>query len=700
VIPKETIDEIFQTARVEEVLADFVQMKKSGSNYKAKSPFVDEKTPSFMISPAKQIWKCFSSGKGGNVVTFLMEAEHMSYPEALRWLADKYNIEIKEDRQRTPEEIQSQSIRENLAVVNEFAKNHFSRNLTESEQGKAIGLSYFLERGFREDTIKKFDLGYCLDESKGFTNAALAKGYKLEFLEKAGLTKSKDNRQFDFYRGRVIFPIHSIAGKVLGFGGRTLKSDKKIAKYYNSPETELYNKSKILYGLYYAKSAIIKYDTCYLVEGYTDVISMHQSGVENVVASSGTSLTEGQINLIKRYSDNITILFDGDAAGIKASFRGIDMILSHGMNVKVVLFPDGEDPDSYAKAHSTEEVKAYIEDSAKDFIVFKSDILLKDAGHDPIKKAGLIGDIVNSISLIPDSIKQQVYIQECSKIFDISEQVLMTELAKSKQLKLEKEQKQARYNTPRDQVKTTSKPPSRFSKPQSQSLDEPPPEALIPLEYLTDEQRAKLSDYNNKSKVSAPQPVILDHLYHQELDVIRILLNYGTYLVKTDNLEKNEKGKEVESVVEVSVIELIIHEFEKDEITFDNTIFQNIYDEYKKGCSDDTFHLESHFTQHENFEISKVAVDILADTKELSYRLWEKFKVKVPSEVDHLDKAAIDVVYSYKSSKMKSEVEKIQAQMAEINSDNFDEILVLMAQQQRFEKVKLAMAEKLGRTII
>jgi DNA primase len=707
VIPKETIDEIFQTARVEEVLADFMQMKKSGSNYKAKSPFVDEKTPSFMISPAKQIWKCFSSGKGGNVVTFLMEAEHMSYPEALRWLADKYNIDIKEDKQRTPEEVQAQSIRENLAVVNEFAKNHFSRNLTESEQGKAIGLSYFLERGFREDTIKKFDLGYCLDEPKGFTDPALAKGYKLEFLEKAGLTKSKDGRQFDFYRGRVIFPIHSIAGKVLGFGGRTLKSDKRIAKYYNSPETELYNKSKILYGLYYAKSAIIKYDTCYLVEGYTDVISMHQSGVENVVASSGTSLTEGQINLIKRYSDNITILFDGDAAGIKASFRGIDMILSHGMNVKVVLFPDGEDPDSYAKGHSTEEVKSYIEDSAKDFIVFKSDILLKDAGNDPIKKAGLIGDIVNSISLIPDSIKQQVYIQECSKIFDISEQILMTELAKSKQLKLEKEQKQARYNKPRDQVKTTIKPPSRFAKPQTQSPsqqqshDEPPPEALIPLEYLTDAERAKLEEYNNRPKTIAPQPIVLDHLYHQEFDVIRILLNYGTYLVKTENTETNEKGKEIEKVVEVSVIELIIHEFEKDEITFDNHVFQSIYNEYKMGCSDDTFHLESHFTQHQDLEISKLAVDILADTKELSYRLWEKFKVNIPSEVDQLDRAAIDVIYSYKSSKMKSEIEKIQEQILTMDyTDNIDEILILMAQQMKFEKVKLAMSEKLGRTII
>jgi len=700
VIPKETIDEIFQTARVEEVLADFVQMKKSGSNYKAKSPFVDEKTPSFMISPAKQIWKCFSSGKGGNVVTFLMEAEHMSYPEALRWLADKYNIEIKEDKKRTPEEIQNQSIRENLAVVNEFAKNHFSKNLTENEQGKAIGLSYFIERGFREETIKKFDLGYCLDESKGFTDTALAKGYKLEFLEKAGLTKSKDGRQFDFYRGRVIFPIHSIAGKILGFGGRTLKADKKIAKYYNSPETELYNKSKILYGLYYAKSAIIKYDSCYLVEGYTDVISMHQSGVENVVASSGTSLTEGQINLIKRYSENITILYDGDAAGIKASFRGIDMILSHGMNVKVVLFPDGEDPDSYAKSHSTEEVKTYIEDSAKDFIVFKSDVLLKDAGDDPIKKASLIGDIVQSISLIPDSIKQQVYIQECSKIFDISEKILMLELAKKKQLKLEKEQKQARYSKPKETIPTLQKSTSRFSKPQAQPQDEPPPEALIPLEYLTDEQREKLKKYNDKPRVDVVKPIILDYLYYQELDIIRILLNYGIYLVKTESLEKDEKGKEIESIVEVSVIELIIHEIEKDEITFENSIFQNIYKEYKKGHKEDTLYTEKHFTQHQDFEIAKLAVDILADTKELSNVWSSKFKVNIASEVDNLDRAVIEVIYSYKSSRVKSEIEKIQEQIEAMDSENLDDILILMAQQNKFEKVKLAFSEKLGRTII
>jgi DNA primase len=683
VIPKETIDEIFQTARVEEVIGDFVQMKKSGSNYKAKSPFVDEKTPSFMISPAKQIWKCFSSGKGGNVVTFLMEAEHMSYPEALKWLADKYNIEIKEDRKRTPEEVQNASIRENLSVINEFAKNHFVRNLTESEQGKAIGLSYFVERGFREDIIKKFDLGYCLDEPKGFTDAALAKGYKLNYLEKAGLTKTKEGRSFDFYRGRVIFPIHSIAGKVLGFGGRTLKADKKIAKYYNSPETELYNKSKILYGLYYAKNAIIKYDSCYLVEGYTDVISMHQVGVENVVASSGTSLTEGQINLIKRYSDNITILYDGDAAGIKASFRGIDMILQHGMNVKIVLFPDGEDPDSYAKSHSTEEVKAYIEESSKDFIVFKSDVLLKDAGNDPIKKAGLIRDIVTSISLIPDSIKQQIYMRECASIFDMSEQLLMNELAKIKLDKQAKEEKQSRYNNQKPKINTQAQ----------NNFDEPPPEAMIPEEYRTE----------SDSVVVTPQakPEKNDQLYYQELDVIRILLNYGKYSVKTENVELDEKGNEKSIAVEVSVIEFIIHEIEKDEIEFENEIILKIYSEFKDGLADDILYDTSHFTQHQDQKVSSLVVDILTEQRELSPE-WGNQKVKIKTEIDNLDRAVLECVYSYKASKVQYEIEKIQTQINEFtdSDSDFSEILILMAQQNKLQTVKMAFSERLGRIII
>ncbi|MBK6951399.1 MAG: DNA primase [Crocinitomicaceae bacterium] len=521
-IPKQTIDEIFQAARVEEVIGEFVHLKKSGSSYKAKSPFVDEKTPSFMVSPAKQIWKCFSSGKGGNVVSFIMEHEHFSYVEALRWLANKYQIAIKEDREQTAEEIAEISIRENLSVINEFAKNHFADNIINHEQGRAIGMSYFKERGFREDIITKFQLGYCLDESEGFTKRALEKGYKLEYLEKAGLTKTKDGRHFDFFRGRVMFPIHSVAGKVLGFGGRTLKTEKSVAKYFNSPETELYNKSKILYGLYFAKNSIIKTDRCFLVEGYTDVISLHQSGLENVVASSGTSLTIDQIKLIKRYTDNITILYDGDAAGIRASFRGIDMILEEGLNVKVVLFPDGDDPDSFAKKHSYSELEKYIADSSKDFVVFKSDILIKDAGGDPVKKAALIRDIITSISVIPDAIKRQVYLRECATMFGMEEQVLITEVLKLRKTKSAGDQRSA------------------------QNLEE-----------------AAFYESQMEQPIVAPTT---DLLYHQEYDLIRILLHYGLLYMPSETIEVDEEGKEQVVEIEIPVVQLIATEIERDEL--------------------------------------------------------------------------------------------------------------------------------------
>ncbi|MFD1553800.1 DNA primase [Putridiphycobacter roseus] len=672
-IPKETIDEIFQTARVEEVIGDFVQMKKAGSSFKAKSPFTDEKTASFMISPAKQIWKCFSTGKGGNVVSFLMEHEHFSYVEALKWLANKYGIEIKEDRKRTPEEIQATTIRENLSIVNEFAAKHFEDNLFENESGKAIGLSYFVKRGFREDIIRKFNLGYCIETSNAFTETALKKGYKLEFLEKAGLTKTKEGRSFDFFRGRVMFPIHSVAGKILGFGGRTLKADKKIAKYFNSPESELYNKSKILYGLYFAKNNIIKYDNCYLVEGYTDVISMHQAGVQNVVSSSGTSLTSGQINLIKRYSDNITILYDGDAAGIKASFRGIDMILEHGMNVRVVLFPDGEDPDSFAKKSSTEELSTYITDNAKDFIVFKSDLLSKEAAGDPLKKAQLIRDIVSSIALIPDRIKQQVYTKECANIFDIEEDILVDELVK---LVRDKEQKAAKRR--------------QFSQPSSfGGNEEPPPEALIPPEYQTDAPPV----------ITTPQKVKYDNLYYQERDLIRLLLNYGPFSVKTKQIQENDKGEQEEIFVEVSVVQLILHELEVDGMVLIHPDFVEIFKAYKTAFEEGKILEEKNFTRNEDVAIANVAVDILSEKNELSPQ-WVTQKVKIKREVDNLDRAVIEAIYSYKSCKVMDEINTLQHDMGQIGSEDLDGFHALMTRQMKLEKVKLVLSAKLGRRII
>ncbi|MCB9225366.1 MAG: DNA primase [Crocinitomicaceae bacterium] len=662
-IPKRTIDEIFQTARVEEVIGDFVQLKKSGSNFKARSPFVDEKTPSFMVSPAKQIWKCFSSGKGGNVVSFLMEHEHFTYVEALKWLASKYNIEIQEERERTPEEEAAFSERENLSIINEFARDHFVYNLHNNEQGKAIGLSYFIERGFREDIIEKFQLGYCLDEGDAFTKAALGKKYKLDFLEKAGLTKTKEDRSFDFFRGRVMFPIHSVAGKVLGFGGRTLRADKKIAKYFNSPESELYNKSKILYGLYFAKNSIIKHDRCFLVEGYTDVISLHQAGIENVVASSGTALTEDQIKLIKRYTENITILYDGDSAGIRASFRGIDMILEQGMNVKVVLFPDGEDPDSFAKKSTTTELNDYINANSKDFVVFKTNILLKEAGDDPIQKANLIRDIVESIAKIPDAIKRQVYTRECSSMFGMDEQLLINELSKYRKNEIA----------------------NKFGAPEIHEIEPP---------FIHVEQ----ADHTKENLE------ILSRIEAQEYDIIRILLNYGVYMVATEHVETDEEGEEEVVNVEVSVIELIIGEIERDELYFDEDILKKIYDEFKAGLDRGELLSDNYFLRHADPEMQKAAVDIITNRYEISPN-WVVKKVYTTSELEKLELAVKQSIYSYKTAKIRKEKDLIQKEIERLNAEDIDahidEIMTLLAQQKKLDVVigKLTNNDSLGRVI-
>ena len=433
-ISRATIDQVYETARVEEVIGDFVQLKKSGSNFKGLSPFSDERTPSFMVSPVKQIWKDFSSGKGGNVVAFLMEHEHLTYPEAIRYLAKKYQIPI-EETERTDAELEQASERESMLLVSELARDYYKDTLWNTELGKAIGLSYFKERGFTDQTIQYFDLGYNPDQWDAFTRYALEKGYQAEFLEKTGLTIVKEGgtegatRMLDRFKGRVMFPIHSLSGRVLGFGGRTLNTDKKIAKYLNSPESEIYHKSKILYGIFQAKKAIAKEDVCYLVEGYTDVIQLYQSGIENVVASSGTALTPEQIRLIRRLTQNIVVLFDGDAAGLRASLRGIDLILEEGMNVRICTFPDGEDPDSFAKKNTTETIQQYFLEQSRDFIQFKTALLSAESANDPVKRADTIRDIVGSISKIPDRIKREVYIQQCAVQLEISEGTLFTALA-------------------------------------------------------------------------------------------------------------------------------------------------------------------------------------------------------------------------------------------------------------------------------
>lgn len=533
-ISRTTIDQVFETARVEEVIGDFVNLKKAGSNFKGLSPFSDERSPSFVVSPVKQIWKDFSSGKGGNAVTFLMEHEHFTYPEAIRYLAKKYNIEIEETEQ-TNEQKEEANERESLYLVNEFANTYFQKILHKTDLGKAIGLSYFKERGFKDETIKTFNLGYALDEWQAFTDEALKKGYKLEYLEKTGLTIVKDDKRFDRFKGRVLFPIHSMSGRVLGFGGRILGADKKAAKYLNSPESEVYHKSKILYGLFHAKQAIAKEDNCYLVEGYTDVIQFHQTGVKNVVASSGTALSPEQIRLINRLTKNITVLFDGDAAGLRASVRGIDLILEQGMNVKVCSFPQGEDPDSFARQNTFEELSTYLQQNAKDFIQFKASLLVEDAKNDPIKKAETIREIVHSISKIPDPIKREIYVKECSNIMDISEQVLFTTLAQINKKEIQEA--------------------SRQPKPEQKAFDIVRPES-------------------SRRKV--------DRQYELELKIIEILLLYGNEIEEFEDLVMTEDEKtgdlKMEPVIhKARVFEKIYLDLQEDEMQFSNEHFKNLY---------------------------------------------------------------------------------------------------------------------------
>jgi DNA primase len=676
-IPAHIVDEIIQTARIEEVIGDFVSLKRAGSNLKGLSPFTDEKTPSFVVSPAKQIFKCFSTSKGGNVVSFLMEKEHYSYPEALRWLADRYGIQIPEDKPATPEELAAISERESLHIINDFARDHFKDNLHNSNEGKKIGMSYFVERGFRPDIIEKFELGYCLNSGKGFTDAGLAKGYKMEYMEKVGLTKTKDDRYFDFFRGRVIFPIHSVSGRVLGFGGRTLITDKKVAKYFNSPESIIYNKSEILYGLYHSKGDIIKYDQCFLCEGYTDVIAMYQAGVKNVVASSGTSLTKEQIRLVKRYTKNMTILYDGDAAGIKASFRGIDLILEEGMNVKVVLFPEGEDPDSYSKSVSTTELEAYLKDHAQDFISFKADILTNGEDDDPIKRAEFIRDIVQSVSLIPDQITRSVYMQTIGQRFDMSEQVLANELIKLRKNKLDQDMKRAARSRP------TPRPSETAS---SSGHPDLPPDDYVPPEYRDGSETA--------TKPVKPAVTTVDH---NEYDLMRILVQYGPLALTQKH--KNDEG--VEEEFETSVAELICHELDIDELTFEHPTFAKMHQIIADALAENTLLKSSYFKRMEDQEIVRFVSDVEMNQREVSHNWITKHNIYTNSEKDKLQAAVMGSIYSFKHSRVELRIRKIQEELsAKAGELEDEELMGLLAEQVALENVKRIIAEKLGRIVL
>ena len=645
-IPKHTIDQIFEAAIIEDVVGEFVVLKKRGVNLLGNCPFHNEKTPSFTVSPAKGIYKCFGCGKAGNSVNFIMEHEHYTYPEALRYLANKYQIEV-EELEETDEQKQSANEKESLFIVSNFAANYFQQQLHETQEGKSIGLSYFVERGFREDIIKKFQLGYNPDAWEAFTGEALKQGYQLEFLEKSGLTIVKDQKHFDRFKGRVMFPIHNLSGRVLGFGGRILKTDPKAAKYVNSPESEIYHKSNVLYGIYFAKKDIIAKDNCYLVEGYTDVISLHQAGVENVVASSGTSLTEGQIRLISRYTKNITILYDGDAAGIKASFRGIDMILKEGMNVRVVLFPEGEDPDSYAKKNSSSELTDYITKNAQDFIRFKTSVLITEVGNDPIKRTELIKDIVASISIIPDQIQRSVYIKECSSLLDIQENALINETNKLLRKK--------------------------FTKNNNEELP--------------------ITEENYTSFAEETHPEDETDITHWEDEVIRLLIAFGDKTIELEGLDEENKEQKHHVLISAFIISNMI----TDELVFENETYQTIFNEYVVCMNEDKTPTHQDFISHQNPDINSIAIDVLSHKYQISEN-WERHSIFVNKEENQLNLAVLNTIYAFKLSKLNKITNQLQEDIK--NAKNDEDSLILLSQLLGYQLAKKQLAAKLGRIIL
>ncbi len=649
-ISKETIREILEAAQIDEVVGEFVTLKKRGANLIGLCPFHNEKTPSFTVSPQRGIFKCFGCGKGGNAVQFLMEHEQFTYPEALRYLAKKYNIGI-EEKEQTPEEIRQLNEKESLFHVTDFAAKYFADNLFNTEKGRAVGLSYFKERGFREDIIRKFQLGYALEGWDDFTSHALKMGYKLDYLEKTGLTIVREDKQYDRFRGRVIFPIRNLSGRVLGFGGRTLSADKKIPKYVNSPESDIYHKSKVLYGIDLAKNAIITNDNCFLVEGYTDVISLHMAGIANVVASSGTSLTTDQIRLISRYTKNITILYDGDEAGIKASFRGIDMILEQGMDVKIVLFPEGEDPDSFARSHRSSEVQDFIREKADNFIFFKTNLLVKDAGNDPVKKAGLIREIVNSIALIPDQIIRSVYVKQCSALLDITEQALMNELNRIRRKNYDRKLKEkAKENQEADVIEPFT------------GIPEEQPE----FDYLSPEG--------------------------QEKDVIRLLMNFGSREIDFEYRDENNNTQ----TETADVASFIVSDLLNDEISFINPLFKKIFDDVTERLNEDVIPDEKYFLNHDDPEIASLAATLLLPKYELN--AWERVHIYVNKEEEKLKNAVEHALLSLKLRWLERKFEENGDALK--NATNDADIEFLLVNQTNLLRKKKIISDKLGRIIL
>jgi len=646
-IDQPTIDRITDAAQIQDVVGDYVTLRKRGVNLLGLCPFHNEKTPSFTVSPAKGIFKCFGCGKGGNSVHFIMEHEQISYYEALKYLARKYNIEV-EERELSPEEMAVRNDRESMLLVNEFAQKHFTNTLLHHIDGKAIGLSYFRERGFRDDIITKFQLGYSLELRDAFTQAAMKAGYNKDYLIKTGLTIEGDNHYLgDRFRGRVMFPVHTLSGKVVAFGGRILKKDDKMAKYVNSPESEIYHKSNELYGIYFAKQAIVKQDRCFLVEGYTDVISMHQSGIENVVASSGTSLTPGQIRLIHRFTENVTVIYDGDAAGIKASIRGIDLLLEEGLNIKVLLLPDGDDPDSFARKHNASDFIEYVQQNSSDFIRFKTNLLLADAGNDPVKRAGLVLDIVRSISIIPNTAIRGEYVKECSTLLNVEEQMLYYEINKLKNNEQEK-------IAIRRQTEATNLP------------------------------------QNNESEKATTKRLSGSKFEEQERSILQVLIKFGDAVLYYADEEKKQP---------VIVGAYILEELEQDKLEFSNPLHSLMLDEYRSNYNQDNFAVQRFFLYHQQSEISTLTADLISEKYTLS-RIHSKIK-KIEADADRLIELVPRVVFEFKNSLILEMIKQKLNEMKTAN-DNKNDALVdtIMQEMGQLEIVKKQLSKSLGERII
>ena len=664
-IDQATIDRILDAAQIVEVVSDFVTLRKRGVNYVGLCPFHNEKTPSFSVSPSKGLCKCFSCGKGGNAVHFIMEHEQMSYPEALRYLAKKYNIEIKE-RELTNEEKEVQSNRESMFIVNNFARDYFQNILKNHVDGRSIGLAYFRQRGFRDDIIDKFQLGFSTEGRDALAQEALRKGFKQEFLVKTGLCYETDDHKLrDRFWGRVMFPVHTLSGKVVAFGGRVLSTEnKKLAKYVNSPESEIYHKSNELYGIYFAKQAIVKQDRCFLVEGYTDVISMHQSGVENVVASSGTSLTPGQIRLIHRFTNNITVLYDGDMAGIKASIRGIDMLLEEGMNIKVCLLPDGDDPDSFARKHNATEFQNFIQEHETDFIRFKAQLLMEDAGKDPMKRAELINDIVRSIAVIPEAIVRDVYIKECGQLLRIEDKLLVSEVAKRRELQAEK----------------GNKPIASNNAPTPQPGEMPPP--FPPEEMEADTYQSFIPQEGKEGQ----------EFYKYERLIIQMIVRYGEKVMC--NLT-DEEGNEVP----VTVVEYVINDLKEDELAFHNPLHRRILSEASEHIHDQEFASERFFVAHPDPKISTIATELASDRDQLSK--YHSKTQKLVTDEERLYEMVPMLMINFKNAIVAEELKHIMYALQDpsIANDNA-QCDAVMQRYKEMKEIQNLMAKRLGDRVV